>query len=755
MKKETTNSAYPGTEIEKSTELPYQAIFETRVQEALERGEKVVKSTCWECYHKCGVLVQVKNGRVVDIKGNPEHPYNRGIICIKGKKGALATTYHPNRVLFPKKRTGERGEGKWERITWDEALEMIAERLAYIKAKHGPLSIAAAVSNAYFPRGVAVALLTRSIGTPNFMINTDLCGGSSWIADAVTWGDNPTRTYIGPDYANSKCILMVGTNVPAAHPTGEWRDVLEAKRKGVRIIVVDPRRTQAAKIADVWLPVRPGTDAALALGMANLIIEEGLYDKQFVEKWCYGFDKYAEKTREFPLERVSQITGVPKDDIAKAARLYATIKPAGLALRLGLQAQVNGVQICRAISCLLAISGNVDVPGGNLLKKNLPGFQNYHDFADIRPDLKLPREIEEKRIGARLFPLWCGPDSVAHACHNPSVIKAILTGDPYPIKAMYVTGVNIAITYPDTQATLEALRKLDFLVCATHTMTPVAELADLVLPKTTTLEEDAVAEVYLGKCVAVTQKAIEPVGECRDDWAIAIDLVEKLKQKGAVEKDYMIFKSNTEFLREQLKDTGVSLEEIREKGFIPMSFDYKQYEKKGFKTPTGKVELYSTTLEKLGYAPLPYFEEPPEGPVSTPNLAKRYPLILLTGVRQLTYHHSKFRDHEWARKVEPYPTLEIHPEAAAARGISDGDWVCIESPKGRGVCKQKAKITKDIRPDVVSAPMGWWYPEQPGPEHGCYESNASAAMSYGPPWDPIIGCASVKALLCQVTKVKE
>jgi anaerobic selenocysteine-containing dehydrogenase len=435
--------------------------------------------------------------------------------------------------------------------------------------------------------------------------------------------------------------------------------------------------------------------------------------------------------------------------------MYGSIKPAGLALRLGLQAQTNGVQTCRAISCLMAISGNVDTLGGNLLKKNMPGFQNYHDFVEGRADLKLPREVAEKRIGARLFPLWCGPDSVAQVSHNPSVIKAILTGDPYPIKAMYVTGVNIALTYPDTKATLEALRKLDFLVCATHTMTPVAEIADIVLPKTTILEEDAVAEVYLGKCVAITQKAIEPVGECRDDWAIASGLVKKLKEKGAIEKNYMIFESNTEFMREQLKDTGASIEELRENGFIPMPFDYKQYEEEGFKTPTGKVELYSTILEEFGYAALPFFEEPPEGPVSTPNLAKRYPLILLTGVRHIAYHHSRFRDHEWARKIEPYPTIEIHPEAAAARGISDGDWVLIETPKGKVTCKQKAKVTEDIRPDVVSAPMGWWYPEQPGPEHGCYESNISAAMSYGSPWDPIIGCPSVKALLCEVARVEK
>jgi anaerobic selenocysteine-containing dehydrogenase len=742
-------------EIERSVDLSYQAIFENDAKGKAEPGMKVIKSTCWECYHKCGTLVYVKEGKVVDIKGNPEHPYNRGILCIKGKKAPIAWTYHRDRVIYPKKRVGARGEGKWERITWDEGLETVAERFAHIKERYGPLSIVAAVSNAYFPRGVAVALLMRSIGSPNWMINTDLCGGSSWISDAVTWGDNPTRTYIGPDYANSKCILMFGTNVPAAHPTGEWHDIYKAKQKGVKIIVVDPRKTQAAKIADLWLPVRPGTDAALALGMANLMIKEGWYDKQFVEKWCFGFDKFAERVKEYPLERVVGITGLRKEDITEAARMYGTIKPAGLALRLGLQAQTNGVQTCRAITCLLAISGNVDIAGGNLLKKNLPGFQNYHDFVDERTDLKLPREVEEKRIGARLFPLWCGVDSVAHASHNPSVIKAMLTGDPYPVKALYLTGVNIAVTYPDTSTTMEALRKLDFMVCATHTMTPVAELADIVFPKNTTLEEDAVAEVYLGKCVGVTQKSIEPVGECRDDWAIAIDLVKKLKEKGAVERDYMIFKSNTEFLREQLKDTGISLEEIREKGFIPMPVDYKQYEKKGFKTPTGKVEIYSTTLEKLGYGALPYFEEPPESPVSTPNLAKRYPLILLTGVRHLAYHHSRFRDHEWARKVEPYPSIEIHPKAAVARGISDGDWVSIESPKGKVACKQRAKVTEDIRPDVVSAPMGWWYPEQPGPEHGLYESNISAAMSYGPPWDPIMGCPSVKGLLCEVTKVEK
>ncbi len=435
--------------------------------------------------------------------------------------------------------------------------------------------------------------------------------------------------------------------------------------------------------------------------------------------------------------------------------MYGSIKPASLALRLGLQAQTNGVQTWRAISCLMAISGNVDIAGGNPLIKKLKGFQNYYDFVDRRPDLRLPRDLEEKRIGARVFPLWCGPDSVAHTSHNPSVIKAILTGDPYPIKAMYVTGVNIALTYPGTATTIEALRNLDFLVCATHTMTPVAELSDIVFPKTTILEEDAVAEVHLGKCVGVIQKAIEPLGECRDDWAIAIDLVRKLQEKGAIEKNYMVFESNEEFLREQVKGTGISLEEFREKGFVPVPFDYKEYEKEGFKTPTGKVELYSTILEKFGYAPLPFFEEPPESPISTPNLAKTYPLILLTGVRHIVYHHSRFRDHEWARKIEPYPTVEIHPKTAAERSISDGDWVAIETPRGKVACKQKARVTEDIRPDVVSAPMGWWYPEKPGPEHGCFESNANAAMSYGPPWDPILGCPNVKGLLCQVTKVRE
>jgi anaerobic selenocysteine-containing dehydrogenase len=755
MKAKNNPKPFFEAEIEKSVDLPYQAVFETRAEEKAEPAEKVIKSTCWECYHNCGILVHVKDGRVVDVKGNPEHPYNHGIVCIKGKKGPITATYHPDRVVFPKKRVGNRGEGKWERITWDEGLEIMAERFADIKAKYGPLAIIAAVSNAYFPRGVPVALLMRSIGTPNWMINTDLCGGSSWIADWVTWADNPTRTYVGPDYANSECILMFGTNIPAAHPTGEWHDVLQAKRRGAKIIVVDPRRTQAAKMAELWLPVRPGTDAALALGMANLMIKEGLYDKEFVEKWCFGFDKFSEKASEYSLDRVAEITGVPKDDIVKAARMYGTIKPAGLALRLGLQAQTNGVQTCRAISCLMAITGNVDIPGGNPLKKYMPGFQNYHDFVEKRPDLKLPRELEEKRIGARLFPLWCGPDSVAQVSHNPSVIRAILTGDPYPIKAMYVTGVNIALTYPDTQKTLEALRKLDFLVCATHTMTPVAELADIVFPKTTILEEDALCEVYLGKCVSSTQKAIEPVGECRDDFAIAIDLVKKLEEKGAIEKNYLFFENTTEFLREQLKDTGISLEEIREKGFVPVPVEYKQYEEEGFKTPTGKVELYSTILEKFGYAPLPFFEEPPESPISTPSVAKTYPLILLTGVRHIAYHHSRFRDHEWARKIEPHPRVEIHPKAAAERGIADGDWVSIETPRGKGTCKQKARVTEDIRPDVVSAPMGWWYPEKPGPEHGCFESNASAAMTYGPPWDPIIGCTSVKGILCQVTKVEE
>jgi thiosulfate reductase / polysulfide reductase chain A len=447
----------------------------------------VFPSTCWECSVCCGSLVTVEGGRVTKVAPNPQHPHSKGAFCVKGIRGAPGITYAPSRVLHPRRRTGPRGSGRWQEISWDEALDEMADRLAEVRAQHGPLAIAGAVSGAFFSRGLVVALLMRSLGSPNWMINQDLCGGCRAVSARAT-GVPVT----GDDVANARTILIAGRNSYAADPV-QWAALKQAKQRGARIVVIDPKRIPACDLADLWLRPRPGTDAALALAMMQVMIARGLYDRAFVERWCHGFSELKERVAGYTPALAAQLTGVPADAITAAALMYAD-GPSTFVSGHGIDAFSAGVQTYRAFHCLVAISGNVDRLGGNRRVKPPRGFSTYLEVLH-RPAFRLPREVEEQTIGAAQFPLWAGPKGWQTACHNPSVISAILTGKPYPVRALYVSGVNIAVTYPDTARTKEALRSLDFLAVATHDMTPTAEMADLVLPKTTALEEEEVSFV--------------------------------------------------------------------------------------------------------------------------------------------------------------------------------------------------------------------------------------------------------------------
>jgi anaerobic selenocysteine-containing dehydrogenase len=524
------------------------------------------------------------------------------------------------------------------------------------------------------------------------------------------------------------------------------------KKRGAKIIVVDPRCTKTASQADLYLQIKPGTDAALGLGMINVIINEGLYDKEFVEKWCTGFDKLAERVREYTPENVEKITWIPAEKIKEATRIYATTKPACMSPGHGAIHNPNGVQAARAFGCVVALTGNIDILGGNPLVKPLKGYLSPGNLLRSK-EFRLPREIEEKALGASQFPLWTGPDAkMVGVVHNPTALDAMITGKPYPVKAMLTTGVNILSTYPNGRKVAEALKRLEFMVATAWFMTPTAEFADIILPKTHALESNNIA-VYTGmhKCVTICQKVVEPLGEAREDLKVFTELSKRMKQRGVIEKSFIPWESSEEYLQYLLKDTEVSLEKLKQDGFVLVPPVWKKYEKQGFPTPSGKVELYSSTLEKLGYDPLPNHKELPENDISTPELAKRYPLMLVTGKR-VALTNSRFPVFSWAREVHPDPEVEIHPEAAKERGIRSGDWVWIETPKGR--CKNKAMITDKIHPMVVESKFGWWFPEMPAPEHGCFEANVNAVMSYDAPHDPIMGIPTVMGVLCEVTKMK-
>ncbi len=678
------------------------------------------------------------DGRVTNVAPNPEHPASRGAFCIKGIRGMPGIAYGERRLLHPLRRVGARGEGRWTQVSWDEVLEEMAQRFAEVRRQYGPPALVGATSGGFFSRSVVLALLMRSLGSPNWMINQDLCGGCRAVSDMATG----LAIQGGEDISRSRTLLMVGANPHAANPI-QWQRIKEAKAAGARLVVVDPLRTQAAAIADLWLRPHPGTDAALALAMAHVLVKEALYDRDFTTRWCHGFERYAERIATWSPGRAASVCGIPEERIIEAARLYGD-GPSCFVSGHGIDAMSNGVQTFRAFHCLLAISGNLDRAGGNRRAKR-PSLRTPFDLLHD-PGFTLPEEVARQAIGADRFPLWAGPRGWQTACHNPGVIEAILTGKPYPVRAAYVSGVNIAVTYPDTPRTIAALRSLDFLAVATDSMTPTAALADVVLPKTVTLEEEEVSLHAAGPCVSFTAAASARRGQARPDIEIAADLLDRMRARGAVSANLLPWRTQRQLNEFLLKDSEITLDQLQTRGFAEFPYAVGDFEHQVFRTPTGKVELYSERMAQHGLDPLPDYV----AVRSTTSTEGEYPLRLQTGLRERTYHHSRFRDQPWAKKVSPDPLLRIHPRTAEHLGINHGDWVTIKTPDHAGRCRLKAELTESTAPGIVVAGMGWWRPEGEAPEFGSLEVNINAALHYGPDHDPASGSSDTRAIPCAV-----
>ena len=704
--------------------------------------KKIIRTVCQGCHPECGVLVQVDDGKVTKIEGDPKHPFSRGSICQKGRE-YYKFTYHPDRVKYPLKRAGNRGEGKWERISWEQALTEIAAKVTEIRDTYGPLSNG--VMHGTGPRASppAARLLGKALGTPNVIsVDLHICMVPAKVGDVFTFGESITLEP-GPDYLASKCILVCGANPPVSHlPRG--LDILEAKQKHkAKLIVIDPRLTTLASKADLWLQVRPGTDGALILALMNVIIGERLYDKEFVDKWCYGFDKLASRAQEYTPEKAEKITWVPADKIRAAARMYAATKPASLHQRVAVNQNISSTQTSRALAILIALTGNLDVAGGNLFPTHMKGFIPESPY-------EIDREIDEKRIGGGEFPLISGPDVPWKFVHGALGIEAMLTGKPYPLKSLFCFGGNPVMVMPDAKKVWEALKKLGLFVVVDFFITPSAELADYILPAATWLERDDLCHGSYTNLIVARQKAIEPLFECWDDTRIVLELVKKIPW---ADKKFMPWKSSDERNHYRVKGMGITFDGLKEKGYLSVTPRYKKYEQDGFRTPTGKVELYSTIFEKHGYDPLPSYTEPPESPFSSPELMKEYPFILITGARCMEYYHSQGHHIPSLRKRVPYPEIEVHPDTAKKENVKDGDWVWVETPQVKGErVRFKVKVTSGIDPRVVHAAHAWWYPEKPAPEHGCFESNIDVVLTDDPPREAICGSVPMRGTLCKLYK---
>ena len=711
----------------------------------MTEGKKTIPTTCWECSTHCGGFATVEDGRVTKIVPNPDHPGSLGAFCVKGMRGLPELTYHPDRILHPMRRTGERGDGKWETISWDDALDEMTDKMLAARDRYGPTALCGAVSNAHFSRGVSLALLMRALGSPNWMMNQDLCGGCRGLSDKITG----LAISNGEDIDNTRCALVVGRNPAAADPS-QWLALKRAQKKGAKIVVIDPARTQAARLADLWLQPKPGTDAAIGLGLVRWLIAHDRYDAAFVEKWCHGFNELKDRADRYTPDVVAELTGVPATDFERAAEYYAE-GPSCFVSGHGIDAFSAGVQTFRAFHALVAISGNLDRKGGNRRVKRPKGFTNYIEVLH-KPEFRLPLDIEKQTIGADRFPLWAGPEGWQTACNNPAVIEATLIGKPYPVRAMYVTGVNIVVTYPDTQKTIKALKSLDFLAVGTHMMNPTAALADIVLPKTTGLEDEEVSLEANGPCLSVIQPAHAPMGEARSDFDIALGIVQRLEARGVAEaRRFFPWDSKRAFNEFLLGDGPIGMEELLETGYASFPYELGNFDAVGFKTKTGKVELYSEKLAELGLDPLP--DHTPSRVEQTDEATRQdYPLVLLTGAREKTYHHSRFRDQGWARKISNDPWVQIHPNTASQYALAEDDWVVVETAGHDGRCRLRVRITEDTLPGVLRTGMGWWYPEAEGPDFGALDVNINAAMAYDGPCDPVTGSADTRGMCCRLGK---
>jgi anaerobic selenocysteine-containing dehydrogenase len=728
-----------------------------------EDGLTVTRGSAWSgpgCHDGCGVLLYTdKNDKLVKVEGDPDNPYNQGRLCVR----CLAVphvTNHPDRLKYPMKRVGKRGENKWERITWDEAYDTIVREFTKVKENYGAESVIFCQGTG---RDIApyISRLAWSFDSPNWAglgLSGNACylprvagciatTGSFWVADCSQ--ASPQR-YDDPNYQAPECMAIWGNNPVVSNADGfygHW--VVDLMKRGTKLIVIDPRLTWLASKADLWLQIRPGTDAALALGMLNVIINEDLYDHDFVDKWTYGIDQLKERVQEYPVDKVSKITWIPEEKIIAAARLFAQSKPATVQWGLALDMTKEALPASHAIVSLWSITGNIDIPGGMLPPPTLL-FYGGGWGAEL-----ISEEQKAKRIGLDKYPLLQYGFLLAH---SDTLIEQMETGKPYPIKAAWIqTNNGLACMSADPKRMYDSLKKLDFVVGVDLFMTPtLVATADIILPAATYPERDGL-RFGDGPQRGETINKVTQIGECKSDMQINLELGKRWNP-AAYPWDNV-----QDMFSAMLKDpVGLTFQELREVAPVYPPQEYKRHEKGkmrfdgqiGFNTPTRRIELYSTFYEQIGLDPLPYYEEPTESPYSTPDLYEKYPLILTTGARPWGMFHSEHRQIPHLRAIHPEPVLQIHPEAAQKHGVKDGEWVWVENAMGRA--KRKIEITPIMDPRVVNTDHAWWYPEQEGAEPNLYSVWDLAINQLVPflPGKSGFG-GNYKALLCRIYKVAE
>ncbi len=707
---------------------------------------------CGICPAGCFVRARLEDGQLQGVEPDPESPL--GMICTIGRHSPQVV-YDPDRLRHPLARVGPKGSYRFARVSWDEAYERVVERLQRIKSESGAEATAIytgrgsfdmALCDLFQPADVAISSASSVLfpfGSPNTLGVGALCYVSfAMIAPHVTMGG--MFHTMDTDLDQAELIVVWGANPATDSPPLAHERILRARGRGASVVVIDPRRNDTARLAGAeWIPIRPGTDGALALAMIEVLLEEELHDEAFAAKWMHGFGELRGLVQHFRPDTVEGITGVPAETIRQLARRIAGARGASPVMYTGLEYSDSGVQAIRAVFTLWALAGQLDVPGGLVFRMKEGSFPQNRRHLVPNPDVR-------KALGRDRFPVYSHYRGESHAIALP---KSVLEGEPYRIRALINLGGSLITAWPDPALWRKTLAALDLFVCINRHHTADSAYADLVLPATTGYENTSF--MRYGPLFKIRERLLEPVGEARNDALILAELARRLGY------GHLYPQTEEEILERALEGTGFTVEQVRAAGGsvqVPaVMMQYRKWEKgllrpdgrPGFDTPTGKLEAASTVLAEHGYDALPVYTEPREGPLARPDLARRFPLVFNSGAR--THHDFRSQHHGVSGLAEkqPEPTVTLNALDARERGIRNGDKVWVETPRGR--LGFRARVTEEIVRGAVDASMGGGGPLGPKAWQECNVNELTNLDHY----DPISGFPVYKTLLCQVAKAED
>lgn len=704
----------------------------------------------------CGMFITVKDNKIVKVEGDPDHPVTHGRLCPR----CIAldeVVYHKDRLMSPMVRAREdRGKNAWKKISWDEAYDLLEKKIREIQDTYGAEAIFTLTgtgreSTLYAPV-YGPAIMNTPNGASTYAFSGEACyGPRATITNYLLGAGVPEIDsaqylpggYDDPQFEVPKYILVWGKDPLYSNPDGFFgHSIIDLMKRGSRIITIDPRLTWLGSRAEFHLQLRPGTDAAVGMGLLNVIISEGLYDHDFVEKWCYGFDELAEAVKEWTPERVQEVSWVDAEALVGAARAFATSAPSTATWGVALDQSKASTQGAQCFLALVAICGYLDVPGGVTITKPTSFIGQWrYDMSDTLTDGMAEKHIVDPTGKYRLFNTGAAMGGV-QGDTLLNWLEGMYKDVPgyYDLRMCWIIGNNpLACMADQPKRWYEAMKDLDFIVAQDIFMTPtIMGLCDLVLPLSTFAEHDGLVTPNYGRnqhFIGAMNKAVENP-DTKSDLEILIDMGKRMRPEIWEGVD-----SVDDFFDKLLKDTyGFGLDDVRAVPVKQASYTYRKYEtgdlrddgEPGFQTITGRVELYSPVLESYDEQPLPYYEEPEYSPVSQPaEVVEKYPLVYTTGGRHISMFHSEHRQIPSLRALHPDALVTINPATAARYGIENGDWVRVATMFG--ACVQKARLSEEVNEKMVHLEHAWWYPEQDGEApnlYGVWKSNVNSLMPH-------------------------